>query len=66
MAERTPEPAAPAPQERHDPMSTERDARFAVLDRIRAKLPALPASEVEADVAAAVREVRGGRAPRRP
>jgi prevent-host-death family protein len=35
-----------------------REARFAVLDRVRAKLPTVPPDEVAFDVAAAVGEVR--------
>jgi len=40
----------------------EREARFAVLDRIKQKLPDVPPEEVERDVQAAVRAVRGRRA----
>lgn len=40
----------------------EREARFAVLDRIKEKLPDVPPEEVERDVQAAVRAVRGRRA----
>ena len=58
--------AAVIPLETYERMVAERDARFAVLDRIRAKLPAVPADEVEADVAEALAHVRRGRAPRRP
>lgn len=35
-----------------------REARFAVLDRVRANLPPVPPDEVARDVAAAVTEVR--------
>lgn len=40
----------------------EREARFEVLNRIKARLPDVPAEEVERDVREAVRTVRGRRA----
>ncbi len=36
----------------------EREARFAVLDRIRRRLPAVPERQIARDVAQAVKEVR--------
>jgi len=44
----------------------EREARFAVVDRIRSRLPDVTADVVEKDVAAAVSAVRARRAARRP
>ena len=40
----------------------ERDARFAVVDRIREKLPRVPDGKIERDVREAVRQVRRRRA----
>jgi len=39
-------------------MVTEREERFKILDEIRAALPDLPAEEIEADVAEAVKYAR--------
>ena len=36
----------------------ERDERFKLLDKIKAKLPSLPADEVETDIAQAVAQTR--------
>lgn len=40
----------------------EREERFAVLDRIKARLPDVSPEEVERDVQAAIRVIRGRRA----
>lgn len=36
----------------------EREERFKIIDRIRAKLPDIPAEEVEKDVCAAIKAIR--------
>ena len=54
------------PVELYDRLVAEREARFAVVDRIRSRLPDVTADVVEKDVAAAVSAVRARRAARRP
>ena len=43
-----------------------REARFQVLDRIRRRVPDIPAQEVAQDVTAAIEAVRAARAQGRP
>jgi prevent-host-death family protein len=45
----------------YEQMMAEREARFAVLDRIQAQLPDLPEDEVYQDVAEAIAAVRAER-----
>ncbi len=46
------------PVEMYERLVAEREARFRVLERIRARLPEVPPEEVERDVAEAVAAVR--------
>ncbi len=46
------------PVEMYERLVAEREARFRVLERIRARLPEVPPEEVEQDVAEAVAAVR--------
>ncbi len=46
------------PVEMYERLVAEREARFLVLERIRARLPEVPPEEVEQDVAEAVAAVR--------
>ena len=48
----------------YDQWVAEREARFHVLDRVRGRLPDMPAEEVEQDVAEAVAAVRAADAAR--
>jgi len=48
----------------YEQLIAEREARFQVLDRIRGRLPDVPAEEVEQDVAEAVAAVRAADAAR--
>ena len=48
------------PVEVYQQLIAEREARFQVLDRIRARLPDLASDEVERDVAEAVAAARAG------
>lgn len=57
--------AAVIPLELYNRMVAERDARLAVLDRIRGRLPEVPLQEVEQDVAAAIAAVRAADAANR-
>ena len=50
------------PIELYDQLVAEREARFDILDRIRARLPELSEEEIERDVNQAIAEVRGKRA----
>ncbi len=50
------------PIELYDQLIAEREARFAVIDRIRARLPEVAEEEIEQDVNKAIAEVRGRRA----
>jgi prevent-host-death family protein len=50
------------PAEMYQRFIAEREARFQVLDRIRSRLPDVPAGEVEHDVAEAIAAVRLDRA----
>jgi hypothetical protein len=47
------------PVEMYQQLVAEREARFQVLQRIRSRLPQIPAEEVDQDVAEAVTAVRG-------
>lgn len=58
--------AAVVPLDLYNRMVAERDARLAVVDRIRDRMPELPTGEVEQDVADAVSAVRAENAARRP
>lgn len=42
---------------------SEREARFRVIDEIRARMPQIPAEEAEADIAEAIAAVRKGNDP---
>ena len=53
------------PVEMYEALIAEREARFAVVDRIQSKLPDVPETEVEADVAEAVAAVRSAGAQSR-
>lgn len=57
--------AAVIPLDLYNRMVAERDARLAVLDRIRSRLPEVPEAEVEQDVAAAVAAARAADAANR-
>lgn len=46
------------PMEMYERLVAEREARFEVLDRVRERLPEVPAPEVERDVAEAIAAVR--------
>jgi prevent-host-death family protein len=50
------------PIELYEQLVEEREARFAVLERIRSRLPPVPIEEVEQDVEEAIKAVRGGHA----
>ena len=50
------------PIELYDQLVAEREARFQVIDRIRARLPEISEEEIEQDVNRAITEVRGKRA----
>jgi prevent-host-death family protein len=50
------------PIELYDQLVAEREARFHVIDRIRARLPEISDKEIEQDVSRAIAEVRGKRA----
>jgi prevent-host-death family protein len=56
------------PLQEYERLVAEREARFQVLDEIRARLPDLPAEQVEQDVSLAITAVRAGDADaaRRP
>lgn len=62
IVERSGKPmAAVIPVELYERLMAEREARFAIIDKLRAKLPELAEEEVAEDVAAAVAAVRSGR-----
>lgn len=62
IVERSGKPmVAMIPVETYERLVAEREARFAVLERIRARLPEVPEEEVERDVAEAVAAVRAAR-----
>ncbi|MEW5986079.1 MAG: type II toxin-antitoxin system Phd/YefM family antitoxin [Chloroflexota bacterium] len=46
------------PMTLYEQLVAEREARFQVLDRIRSRLPDVPAEEVERDVAEAIAAIR--------
>ena len=50
------------PIELYEQLVAEREARFDVLDRIRARLPEVPEEEIDQDVNQAIADVRGKRA----
>jgi prevent-host-death family protein len=59
IVERSGKPmVAIVPVDVYEKFLAERDARFAVLDRIRERLPEVPVEEVEQDVAEALAAVR--------
>lgn len=61
IVERSGKPmAAVIPVELYERLMAEREARFAIIDKLRAKLPELAEEEVAEDVAAAVAAVRSG------
>ncbi len=57
--------AAVGPLALYNRVVAERDARLAVVDRIRSRLPELPIAEVEQDVADAISAMRAEDAARR-
>lgn len=62
IVERSGKPmVAMIPVETYERLVAEREARFAVLERIRGRLPEVPEEEVERDVAEAVAAVRAAR-----
>ncbi len=62
IVERSGKPmVAVIPIELYERLVAEREARFAILDRIREKLPDTPEEEVLADVAEAIEAVRDTR-----
>ena len=58
--------AAVIPIDMYERLVAEREARFQVIERIRAHIPDVPADQVEKDVAEAVEALRASRAARRP
>ena len=59
IVERSGKPmVAVIPMALYERLIAEREARFQVLDRIRARLPEVPPEEVERDVAEAIAAVR--------
>ena len=62
IVERSGKPmVAVIPIELYEQLVAEREARFAILDRIREKLPDIPEDEVLADVAESIEAVRDTR-----
>jgi prevent-host-death family protein len=62
IVERSGKPmVAMIPVELFEKLIAERDTRFAILDRLREKLPIVPEEEVAEDVAAAIAAVRSHR-----
>ncbi len=62
IVERSGKPmVAVIPIELYEQLVAEREARFAILDRIREKLPDIPEDEVSADVAETIEAVRDTR-----
>jgi prevent-host-death family protein len=57
--------AALIPMDVYEQMVAEREARFAVTERVQAKQPMLSPEQVEADVEAVIEQVRADRAARR-
>jgi len=57
--------AALIPMDVYEQMIAEREARFAVVDRIQSNQPALSPDQVEADVEAVLKQVRANRAASR-
>ena len=58
--------AAVIPLATYEKLMEERDAQFAIIDKIRNSVPDYPEDEVEADIAEAVRAVRMRSVERRP
>lgn len=59
IVERSGKPmVAVIPVELYEQLVAEREARFQVLDRIRGRLPEIPAEEVEEDVSQAIDALR--------
>jgi prevent-host-death family protein len=50
------------PIDLYEQLVAEREARFEVLDRIRNRLPLVPAEEIEQDVENAIKALRAGHA----
>lgn len=50
--------AAVIPLEQYEKMMQEREAKFAVIDRIRSAVPDYPGDEIDADIAEAVEYAR--------
>jgi prevent-host-death family protein len=66
IVERSGKPmVAVIPVEMYEQVVAEREARFQVLDRIRSRVPDVPAQEVARDVAEAIDAVRTAHAPGR-
>jgi prevent-host-death family protein len=67
IVERSGKPmVAVIPVQMYERLVAEREARFAVLDRIRSRLPDVPVEQVETDVAEAIAAVRAVDAQGRP
>ena len=67
IVERSGKPmVAVIPVEMYQQIIAERETRFQVLDRIRSRVPEVPAEEVAQDVAEAIEAVRATHAQGRP
>ncbi|HEX2095549.1 MAG TPA: type II toxin-antitoxin system Phd/YefM family antitoxin [Longimicrobiaceae bacterium] len=55
--------AAVVPLEMYERMMAEREARFRIIDEMRARMPDVPEEEAEADIAEAIAAVRKQNAP---
>jgi prevent-host-death family protein len=67
IVERSGKPmVAVIPVQMYERLVAEREARFAVLDRIRSRVPDVPVEQVETDVAEAIAAVRAADAQGRP
>jgi prevent-host-death family protein len=67
IVERSGKPmVAVIPVQMYERLVAEREARFAVLDRIRSRVPDIPVEQVETDVAEAIAAVRAADAQGRP
>jgi len=56
--------AALIPMEVYEQLVAEREARFAVVERMQNKQPGLPAEQVDADVDEVIKQTRANRAAR--
>ena len=56
--------AALIPMEVYEQLVAEREARFAVVERMQNKQPGLPAEQVDADVDEVIKQARASRAAR--